>query len=106
VRVPCLGWVSLYQIFKALELGADGVLLVGCMPEQCQHLKGVEYAEQTMRFAKDILNEIGLGSSRLKMVNVCAANPKAFSSAAESLVSELKGFKPIPKTKIERVSVD
>lgn len=104
VRVPCLGWVSLYQIFKALELGADGVLLVGCMPEQCQHLKGVEYAEQTMRFAKDILDEIGLGSSRIKMVNVCAANPKAFSSAAQSLVNELKGFKPIPKTQKESVS--
>ena len=99
VRVPCLGWVSLYQIFKALENGADGILLVGCMVENCQNLKGAVYAEKTVAFAKEILDEIGLNSSRIKMVPVCAADATKFITAAESLLSDVKDLKPI-KTKI------
>lgn len=97
IRVPCLGWVSLYHIFKAFEHGADGVLFVGCMFPNCQQLKGNIYAEQAITFARDILDEIGLGSKRLKMVNVCAADPKEFSAAAESFVNELKELGPLIK---------
>jgi heterodisulfide reductase subunit A len=99
IRVPCLGWVSLYQIFKALETGADGVLLVGCMIETCQNLKGAVYAEKTVAFAKEILDEIGLNGKRIKLVPVCAADATKFIAAAESLISDVKGLKPI-KTKI------
>ncbi len=95
IRVPCLGWVSLYHIFKTFEHGADGVLFVGCMFPHCQQLKGNIYAEQAITFAREILDEIGLGSKRLNMVNVCAADPKEFSVAAESFVEELKELGPV-----------
>lgn len=101
VRVPCIGWVSLYQIFKALEYGADGILLVGCMLENCQHLKGAIYAEKVVKFAKSILDEIGLNGNRLEMVTVCAADPLKFSNAAESLVKEVKRLGPVVKASVE-----
>ena len=101
IRVPCLGWVSLYQIFKALEYGAGGVLLVGCMPDKCQHLKGNISAEKVVAFAKNILDEIGLNSDRLKMISVCAADPLEFTKAAESLVNDVNKLGPIMKSKVE-----
>ncbi len=97
IRVPCLGWVSLYHIFKTFEHGADGVLFVGCMFPHCQQLKGNIYADRAITFARNILDEIGLSSKRLKMVNVCAADPKEFSVAAESFVNELKELGPLIK---------
>jgi len=100
IRVPCLGWVSLYQIFRALEYGADGILLVGCMPNNCQHLKGDVYAERVVTFAQDILDEIGLDRNRLKMVSVCAADPAKFCAAAGSLVDEVRKLGPITKSKL------
>jgi len=97
VRVPCLGWVSLYQIFKALELGADGVLLVGCLLDYCQHLKGTTYADRVATFAGDILDEIGLKRDRLRTVNVCAAKPRDFIHAAEALINDVKRLGPVRK---------
>jgi len=93
VRVPCLGWVSLYQIFKTLESGADGILLVGCKKEQCQNLMGDVFAERVVRFTKDIFGEIGLNSGKIKMVSLCAANPKEFLIAGESLINDVKDLK-------------
>lgn len=98
MRVPCLGWISLYHIFKAFELGADGLLLVGCLRHNCQFLKGNVYATEAVTFAKEILDEIGLNSKRIKMVPVCAADPTEFSETTKSVVNELKELGPIRKT--------
>lgn len=98
LRVPCLGWVSLYQIFKAFEYGADGILLVGCILDNCQHRKGGMYAGRVVPFAKSILDEIGLSNKRLQMVNVCAATPLEFSRVAKVFVEEVKKLGPIKKS--------
>lgn len=97
LRTPCLGWVSLYHIFKTFELGADGILLVGCLYPNCQHMKGNIYSENVVKFARSILDEIGLSSRRIRTAAVCAADPKEFSLAAESLVKDLKELGPIKK---------
>jgi heterodisulfide reductase subunit A len=99
MRVPCVGWVSLYQIFKAFEYGADGILLVGCKLENCQHLEGAVNAEKVVTFAKEIMDEIGLSGNRLNMISVCAAEPAKFSTAAESLMNEIKKLGPVAKAK-------
>lgn len=85
--------------FKALEYGADGILLVGCKLENCQHLEGAINAEKVVTFAKEIMDEVGLSGNRLKMISVCAAEPTKFSAAAESLVNEIKKLGPVGKVK-------
>jgi coenzyme F420-reducing hydrogenase delta subunit len=89
IRIPCLGWVSPYHIFKAYEKGADGVLLVGCMSGNCHNVRGNNYAEKVVLFVKDILDEIGLSRQRLEMTHVCAANPLDFSEAASVLLTQI-----------------
>jgi len=102
VRTPCLNWISPYHIFKTFEHGADGVLLVGCKIGKCQHLNVEANAEKTVKFAKDIMDEIGLNGDRLEMISVCAAEPTRFTRAAESLVSVTKKIGPVPKNGILR----
>jgi len=97
LRAPCLAWVSLYHIFKTFELGADGILLVGCLYPNCQHMKGNIYSENAVKFARSILDEIGLSSRRIRTAPVCAADPKEFSAVAESLVNDLKELGPLKK---------
>jgi heterodisulfide reductase subunit A len=103
IRIPCLSWVSLYQIFKTFEHGADGILLIGCKPENCQHLKGIQNAEKVVEFAKQIMDEIGLNGNRLQMISTCAAEPTTFSGAAESLINEIKKIGPVPATETSRI---
>ena len=40
VRVPCAGRIETVYLLKALEKGADGVLIFGCYEENCQYLRG------------------------------------------------------------------
>ncbi len=101
LRIPCLGWVSPYYLFKAFEQGADGILLVGCISGNCQQVRGNIHAEKVVSFAKDILNEIGLSGNRLKMVPVCAANPQEFSEVAISFVDEVRKLGSIKSDSIE-----
>lgn len=107
VRVPCLGWVSLYQIFKAFEFGADGVLLTGCIVDNCHHMKGASSADKVVTFAKEILDGIGLGSKRLEMVTLCAAEPTKFLKATETLKENITALGPLKNQKLNvKVEMD
>ena len=61
----------------------------------------LQLAEKVVEFAKNILDEIGLNSDRLKMVSVCAADPLEFTTAAESLVNDVSKLGPIMKSEVE-----
>ncbi|HEC56991.1 MAG TPA: hydrogenase iron-sulfur subunit, partial [Candidatus Syntrophoarchaeum butanivorans] len=43
IHVPCSGKVDQTYILKALEMGADGVMVTGCMEGQCHYLTGNFY---------------------------------------------------------------
>jgi coenzyme F420-reducing hydrogenase delta subunit len=40
IRVPCSGRVNPLFIIKALQYGADGVLVSGCHPGDCHYISG------------------------------------------------------------------
>ena len=101
VRVPCLGWVSLYQIFKAFEFGADGVLLTGCIDKNCHHMTGATNAANVVNFAKQILDSIGVGSKRLELVTLCAAEPAKFQEATALLLKSITELGPIRNLPLE-----
>jgi len=61
VPLPCVGRLSVVEILKAIELGAEKVLITGCGEGGCHYLKGNEYAETQVKLANAILEEIGLG---------------------------------------------
>lgn len=101
VRVPCLGWVSLYQIFKAFEFGADGVLLTGCIDKNCHHMTGATNAANVVNFAKQILDGIGVGSKRLELVTLCAAEPAKFQEATALLLKSITDLGQIRNLPLE-----
>ncbi len=46
LKVDCLGQVGSSVILKAFEKGADGVMLVGCAPEECHYEFGSRRAAE------------------------------------------------------------
>jgi len=69
IRVPCAGRVSVLHILKAFENGASGVLVMGCQEGACRHLTGNIRAKERVKYAADLLQEVGIGRERVKMVN-------------------------------------
>jgi F420-non-reducing hydrogenase iron-sulfur subunit len=70
VKVMCLGRLHLGLILKAFELGADGVMLLGCQPEDCHYESGIAMAKELFTQTKKILNLLGIDQKRLALLEV------------------------------------
>jgi coenzyme F420-reducing hydrogenase delta subunit len=70
VRVMCLGRINIGLILKAFELGADGVMLVGCPPEECGYESGMTGAKELFAQARRLLNLLGIDQRRLALLEV------------------------------------
>jgi len=78
IRVMCLGRLHTGLILKAFELGADGVLLLGCPPGECHYQFGNQRAEELFQQTKAIAHLLGIGDERLKLDWVGAGEGEAF----------------------------
>jgi len=85
VRIPCSGRISKALLFKPFEMGADGVILVGCAPGACRYGTGTETAAENTEDTRRILDLIGLDGERVQLGNF---QP----DAADDLLAFLKAF--------------
>lgn len=70
VRVMCLGSVNSGYLLRAFELGADGVLLLGCPAEKCHYHFGHGVAETQLDMAHKLMHTLGIERERLRMETV------------------------------------
>ena len=78
IRVMCLGRLHPGLILKAFELGADGVLLLGCPPDECHYEFGNRRAEELFHETRAIAHLLGIEDERLKLDWVEAGEGEAF----------------------------
>jgi heterodisulfide reductase subunit D len=67
IRIPCTGRISKSLLFRAFEMGADGVALVGCAPGSCRYGSGTPAAVSNVEDTRGILEILGLGKRRLQL---------------------------------------
>jgi heterodisulfide reductase subunit D len=67
IRIPCTGRISKSLLFRAFEMGADGVALVGCAPGSCRYGSGTPAALSNVDDTRGILELLGLGRERLQL---------------------------------------
>ena len=95
IRVPCSGRVSVNQILTALEVGADGVLVTGCLEEQCHYLVGNLYERDRIAQLKKDLELIGLGG-RVEMYFMSAAMANEFVRVVKEFTEHIRELGPTP----------
>ena len=87
---------------KALENGADGVLVAGCLEGGCHFIEGNLFAKKRVEYIREILTEVGIDKERLRMVNVSAAEAVPLSKLIIDMVETIRKLGPNPlKTKIK-----
>ena len=99
VRVLCTGKVDLLYILKALEKGADGVLIIGCQMGDCYFRTGNEMASKRVRHAKRILESIGFEKERVEMYEVPGPMGKRFAEIVTEMVEKIRALGPSPVRK-------
>jgi coenzyme F420-reducing hydrogenase delta subunit len=79
ILVPCSGRVDFRHIFTAFKKGADGVVVAGCLKEQCHYVDGNILAERRITASKKALDNLGIDGERLEMLFCSAGMPREFA---------------------------
>ena len=96
VEMPCTGRASVLEILHALEKGADGVAVAGCLPGTCHYIRGNLHAAQRVEHAANLLEEIGLETERVRMINISAAMGEQFVIDITNFVEAISALGPSP----------
>ena len=96
IAVPCTGRVDSLHLVKALEDGADGVMVAGCLPGRCHFQTGNLYANQRVEHVRKLLEEIGLEADRVRMINVSAGMGVQFAEHAKEMAETITALGPNP----------
>jgi coenzyme F420-reducing hydrogenase delta subunit len=99
VHVPCTGKIEMEHILSAFEKGIDGVLIAGCLEGGCHFLEGNLRAKKRSEYLRDMLDQIGVGRDRLRMVNLSAAMAPTFVERVKEIVETVESLGPNPLRK-------
>jgi F420-non-reducing hydrogenase iron-sulfur subunit len=96
VRIRCTGRINAGHILHAIRDGADGVMIVGCRKGECDFPDGNLKAARNVEFVKRVLDRHGLGSNRVNMYFLSAAEAERFVAAVEDILSKVEKLGPNP----------
>ena len=97
IRVPCTGRINPFYIVKALQGGADGVLVSGCHPGECHYLTGNLVARRKFAVLKSFLSYIGLEGDRTMFTWVSASEGDRFAQVIKGVTAKVKALGPTNK---------
>ena len=97
IRVPCTGRINPFYIVKALQGGADGVLVSGCHPGECHYISGNLVARRKFATLKSFLNYIGMEGDRTMFTWVSASEGDRFEQVIKGVTAKVKALGPANK---------
>lgn len=96
VKVRCTGRIDVKYILYSILSGADGVMVVGWRPNECQFKNGNFTAQRHVELANRILASRGLGDQRVNMYWLSGAESEKFVKSVEDAYEKVKRIGPNP----------
>ena len=94
VRLPCTGRISPMFILKALQKGADGVLVSGCHPGDCHFTHGNYHARRRWMVFRALLDFTGIPPERVIFSWISAAEGSKFADLINSVTEDIRKLGP------------
>ena len=102
IRVMCSGRIEPYFVLKALELGADGVLVAGCHIGDCHYISGNVEAEKRMAFTSEVLDKLGVGRNRMRLEWISASEGQKFAQTMKDFTEQIRALGPNPLPRLQK----
>jgi F420-non-reducing hydrogenase iron-sulfur subunit len=83
-------------VLKALQSGADGVLISGCHIGDCHYQDGNRKTVRRFSLLKKMLNQLGIEDERLRLEWVSASEATRFASIVNDMTEEVRKLGPFP----------
>jgi F420-non-reducing hydrogenase iron-sulfur subunit len=104
IRVMCSGRVEPAFVLRAFELGADGVLVLGCHPGDCHYAEGNYKALRRMELLKRTLIQLGVGEDRFRLDWVSASEGDRFSHVVNDITEKVRALGPFTAKQESKVA--
>jgi NADPH-dependent glutamate synthase beta subunit-like oxidoreductase/coenzyme F420-reducing hydrogenase delta subunit/NAD-dependent dihydropyrimidine dehydrogenase PreA subunit len=89
LRVGCLGEISSGSILKTFAHGVDGILMVGCLTDECHYHFGSISAEQVFSETKDLVSLLGYRDEQFRLLRIAKSDGKTFAHFVNEWYEEL-----------------
>ena len=96
IQVPCSGRVDILHLLRAIEDGADGVYVAGCLEGECHFISGNLKAKKRVQYVKKVLEELDMEPGRVEMFNLSAGEGPKFAQFAKEMVERIMTLGPSP----------
>jgi len=96
IHLPCSGKVDVRHLLRAIQKGADGVYVVGCLEGTCHYNDGNYRARERVDYVRTLLEEIGLEADRVRMYNLSSGEGPTFAAYAEEMTDLIRSLGPNP----------
>jgi len=99
IRVMCSGRVDPTFVLKALESGADGVLIAGCHPGDCHYQEGNYSALRRYHLLKKMLSDFGVEEGRVRLEWISASEGDRFAQVVNDMTAQVRALGPFHRQK-------
>lgn len=96
VLVPCTGRIGSDVVMRAFGRGADGVMIIGWYPGECDYEVGNVYAYRQVEYLKEVIKSMGLEEERLMFGYCTAAEGQKFQQEATKFNNLIEKLGPSP----------
>ena len=96
VKIPCTGRLETTQILDSIGAGADGVVVVGCLEENCFHDVGSMLARGRVDRIKELLNDIKIEPERIEMINAASVSGAMLMLKIRQFEAKLAALPSLP----------
>jgi len=103
IRLPCTGKIDVIHLLRAIQKGADGVYVVGCLEGTCHYNEGNIRARERVNHVRMLLDEIGIEGDRVRMYNLSSGEGPTFAAYAKEMTEHIKALGPNPLNKSAKV---
>ena len=96
VLVPCSGRIGSDMVMRSFGRGADGVMIVGWYPKECDYETGNYVAYRQVEYLKEVLKAMGLSEDRIMFGYCTAAEGQKFQQEAIKFDKIIRELGPSP----------
>jgi heterodisulfide reductase subunit A len=94
IRVMCSARVHTDFVLRAFANGIDGVMVVGCHPEDCHYISGIHQATRMVARTKRSMKKAGLDPQRLQLAHISASEGARFAAMVDRFTVTMTSLGP------------
>lgn len=93
--IDCVGQLDPVVMGRAFLEGANGLLLLGCPPEECHHSYGLDHTWSRVLLVRKLLTLIGLERDRIALAHIDLNRPEQLAKTVNRFMAMMDEIGPI-----------